>query len=96
MQTSPQHPAHGTTRELNVGVITFVTVAFILLLIAIVAGSAAWFRYEYNARLAKTLAEDPARGANIALIKRNTEQLEHLQAGPVTIDDAMHQIAQRN
>ena len=84
---------HGTTRELNFGVISFVSIVFVLLVVIIVAGSTAWFRYEYRARQAKAIADDPNRGANVELMELNAEQAATLEAAD--IDEAMDKVAQR-
>ncbi len=85
---------HGTTRELNFGTITFVSVVFVLLLITIVAGSTAWFRYEFNKQQA-TRAEKYSNYQ--PLITANEAQAGHLNGDNtgVGIDQAMRQVAER-
>ncbi len=84
---------HGTTRELNIATITFVSVVFVLLLITIVAGSTAWFRYEYEQQRQDRIAR---YGVSQELVNNRAEQHANLRGNAsVPIDDAMAQVAER-
>ncbi|MEM1026984.1 MAG: hypothetical protein AAGJ38_02780 [Planctomycetota bacterium] len=84
----------GTTRELNFATITFVSVVFTLLLIVIVAGSTAWFRYEFEQQRQERIAEFPG---SQELTSLNAEQQAHLtgEDSGVDINAAMRQVSER-
>ncbi len=78
----------GTTRELNFGIITFVTVLFVLLLVITIAGGTAWFRWEFS-RAAERQAD--IAGLNPDLVRLLAEQNAHLDG---KIDAAMSGVAE--
>ncbi len=85
---------HGTTRELNFATITFVSVIFVLLLIIIVAGSTAWFRYEFEQQRQQRIAQ---YGQSQGLLSSNQQEQERLAGTETGIDinAAMQQVAER-
>jgi hypothetical protein len=85
----------GTTRELNFGAITVASAVFVLLLVAIVAGAEAWFRYEVHQKNAQLLEEYPVNRDLAALNAQQREQLAGSSEGTLSIDEAMQQIAER-
>ncbi|MEM8783741.1 MAG: hypothetical protein AAGE65_12920 [Planctomycetota bacterium] len=84
----------GTTRELNFTTITFVCVVFVLLLIVIVAGSTAWFRYEFEKQRQERIAEFTASPELIASQKTEQAHLSGEETG-VSIEAAMREVADR-
>ncbi|MEM1099580.1 MAG: hypothetical protein AAGH92_12425 [Planctomycetota bacterium] len=73
----------GTTRELNFATITFVSVIFVLLLVVIVAGSTAWFRYEFEQQRQERIAEFTQ---SRDLVVSNEEQLNNLSGSETGVD----------
>ncbi len=86
----------GTTRELDFGVITVASVVFVLLLVVIVAGSEAWFRYEVRLRESKLLAEYGENRDLLALKAEQAKQLSGEAQGTLAIDEAMKAVAERH
>lgn len=84
----------GTTRELNFATITFVSVIFVLLLVVIVAGSTAWFRYEFEAQRQERIAEFTSSTDLLASQEEQRQQLTGEVTG-VDIHAAMQQVAER-
>ncbi|BAM02905.1 hypothetical protein PSMK_07460 [Phycisphaera mikurensis NBRC 102666] len=78
----------GTTRELNFGIITFVTVLFVLLLIITITGATGWFRWEFNNAAAR---QADAAGLNADLVRLQDGQRAHLDG---KIDAAMAEVAE--
>ncbi len=85
---------HGTTRELNIATISFVSVIFVLLLISIVAASTAWFRYEFEAQRQERITH---YGTNPELLDTQTKQQTHLtgKGTGINITDAISQVAEK-
>lgn len=85
---------HGTTRELNFGTIFFVAIVFVLLLITIVAGSTAWFRYEFTKQQQQRAEK---YSAYPELAKSKAQQVEHLSGkdSGTNIHAAMKQVAEQ-
>lgn len=85
---------HGTTRELNLATISFVATVFVLLLIVIVAGSTAWFRYEFEQQRQRRIAQYGTSRALVETLDAQRENLRGEQSG-VAIDDAVATVAER-
>lgn len=92
MDTDPHAPTAathaGTTRELNFGIISFVTVLFVLLLIITITGATGWFRWEFNNAAAR---QADVAGLNADLVRLQDEQRAHLDG---KIDRAMAEVAE--
>ena len=81
-----------TRQDMNVPMIITITLLSVVLLVVIVAGVDAWFRWEFQreheAKIAATVYPE--------LAELRAEQQASLDTAPITIDDAMEQVVAAN